>query len=193
MTTNTMKRAVGRIVLAASLLAVLFIHLGPGDAGRARPELRNGRESDDHDRHGYDYANALVLAAGRQARRRRLQLQGSTLGDFALARYNPNGSLDTSFNGTGKVTTAIGPAGTPPPRSCGSRTASSLPPASATTAQTTTSRSPATTPNGSLDTSFNGTGKVTTAIGSGNDRGLALALQPDGKLVVAGRSNNGSR
>jgi hypothetical protein len=27
---------------------------------------------------------------------------------FALARYNPNGSLDTSFNGTGKVTTAFG-------------------------------------------------------------------------------------
>jgi hypothetical protein len=30
------------------------------------------------------------------------------LAGLALARYSPNGSLDTSFNGTGKVTTAFG-------------------------------------------------------------------------------------
>jgi uncharacterized delta-60 repeat protein len=29
--------------------------------------------------------------------------------DFALARYNPDGSPDTSFNATGKVRTSIGP------------------------------------------------------------------------------------
>ncbi len=29
-------------------------------------------------------------------------------GDFALARYNPNGSLDTSFSGDGKQTTDFG-------------------------------------------------------------------------------------
>jgi len=34
----------------------------------------------------------------------------SGLGDFALVRYNPNGTLDTSFNGTGIVTTTIGAA-----------------------------------------------------------------------------------
>ena len=28
--------------------------------------------------------------------------------DFALARYNPNGSLDTSFSGDGKQTTDFG-------------------------------------------------------------------------------------
>jgi uncharacterized delta-60 repeat protein len=28
--------------------------------------------------------------------------------DFALARYNADGSLDTGFDGDGKVTTAIG-------------------------------------------------------------------------------------
>src|SRR5262249_60190863 len=28
--------------------------------------------------------------------------------DIELARYNPDGTLDTTFNGTGKVTTAIG-------------------------------------------------------------------------------------
>ncbi|MBI4770572.1 MAG: hypothetical protein HY784_09250 [Chloroflexi bacterium] len=42
--------------------------------------------------------------------------------------------------------------------------------------------------NGSLDTTFSTDGKVTTAIGS-YDTGNALALQPDGKIVVAGQSD----
>ncbi len=33
---------------------------------------------------------------------------GADGGDFALARYNPNGSLDTSFSGDGKQTTDFG-------------------------------------------------------------------------------------
>src|SRR5262249_60991967 len=40
--------------------------------------------------------------------------------------------------------------------------------------------------DGSLDTSFNGTGKVTTPIGSGNDDANALVLQPDRKPDTAG-------
>src|SRR5205085_282601 len=47
------------------------------------------------------------------------------------------------------------------------------------------------TATGKLDTTFNGTGKVLTAIGSGNDIGQAVALQSDGKIVVAGYSNSG--
>ena len=33
---------------------------------------------------------------------------GGATGDFALARYNPNGSLDPSFSGDGKQTTDFG-------------------------------------------------------------------------------------
>jgi uncharacterized delta-60 repeat protein len=46
--------------------------------------------------------------------------------------------------------------------------------------------------NGSLDTSFSGDGKVTTAIGASNDYALSIALQSDGKIVVAGYSDNGA-
>lgn len=46
--------------------------------------------------------------------------------------------------------------------------------------------------NGSLDTSFGGSGKVVTAIGSGDDIAQGLAIQSDGKIVVAGTSHNGS-
>jgi hypothetical protein len=46
--------------------------------------------------------------------------------------------------------------------------------------------------DGSLDTSFDGDGKVTTAIGAGDDYGYSVIQQSDGKLVVAGYSWNGS-
>lgn len=45
-------------------------------------------------------------------------------------------------------------------------------------------------PDGNLDTNFNGSGYVTTAVGDSSDYGFALALQPDGKIVVAGRTDN---
>ena len=46
--------------------------------------------------------------------------------------------------------------------------------------------------DGSLDTDFNMTGQVTVAVGSGNDRGLALTVQEDGKILVAGSTANNS-
>jgi uncharacterized delta-60 repeat protein len=46
---------------------------------------------------------------------------------------------------------------------------------------------------GSLDTTFNTTGKVTTTIGTGDERGNAVAVQADGKILVAGGSKNGSQ
>ena len=46
-------------------------------------------------------ANGRIVAAGRAG-------AGATGDDFALARYNPNGSLDTSFSGDGKQRTHFG-------------------------------------------------------------------------------------
>ena len=50
---------------------------------------------------------------------------------------------------------------------------------------------------GALDTSFATTGKVTTEVGiytgsggAGLDYGYSVAIQPDGKIVVAGTSDN---
>ena len=45
---------------------------------------------------------------------------------------------------------------------------------------------------GGLDPSFGADGKVTTPFGSGNDIGAAVAVQSDGKIVVAGYSYNDS-
>jgi uncharacterized delta-60 repeat protein len=112
--------------------------------------------------------------------------------DFALVRYNQNGSLDTGFNGTGKVTTSIGP-------SSDDVSALALQPDGKLVAvgygwagTRNVFELARYKPDGTLDTSFNGTGKVTTSIGAGNDTASALVLQPDGKIVVAGCSQNGS-
>ena len=45
--------------------------------------------------------------------------------------------------------------------------------------------------DGSLDDTFSGDGKVTTAVGSGVDLAQSVAIQSDGKIVVAGYSDVG--
>ena len=50
----------------------------------------------------------------------------------------------------------------------------------------------ATAADGSLDTSFDTDGKVTTAIGASDDLATSMILQSDGKIVVAGYSSNGA-
>src|SRR5205823_1436829 len=107
-------------------------------------------------------------------------------------RYNAAGSLDTSFGTGGKVTTAIGSTDD-------EVLALVLQPdgklvAAGFTASAGNSAFALVRYNadGSLDTSFGTGGKVTTSIGSVDDKAIALVLQPDGKLVAAGYSKGGS-
>jgi uncharacterized delta-60 repeat protein len=112
--------------------------------------------------------------------------------DYVLARYNTNGSLDTSFDGDGKVTTAFG-SNSELVYDIAIDSSNRLIVAGWTTVGGNPDFALARyNTNGSLDTSFDGDGKATTAIGTGDDRGFALAIQSDGKIVVAGQSSNGS-
>ena len=115
---------------------------------------------------------------------------GSQFG-FALARYNPDGTLDPTFGSGGKVVTAIGSVG-------GARALALQPDGKLVAAGWSDGGSnydftlARYNPDGSLDSGFGSGGVVTTAIGSGWDVAYALVLQPDGKLVAAGDSDNGS-
>jgi uncharacterized delta-60 repeat protein len=108
--------------------------------------------------------------------------------DFAVARYRPDGWLDTSFDGDGKVTTALGAA------SETGRDVAIQPDGKIVVVGYSNTGSNDDfavvryNANGSLDASFGSGGVVTTAIGSGDDWGRSVAIQPDGKIVVAGRS-----
>ena len=102
--------------------------------------------------------------------------------DFAVVRYNTDGSLDNSFNG-GIVITPVSnfhdQATSVAIQADGKIVvAGSGGPNLAVVRYNT---------NGSLDTSFNGTGLVITSASRGaND----LAIQSDGKIVVVGYSGN---
>ncbi|MBI4897004.1 MAG: hypothetical protein HY827_01385 [Actinobacteria bacterium] len=110
---------------------------------------------------------------------------GSTY-DLALARLNPDGTLDTGFDGDGKVTTAIGSAGDFG-QDVRLQWNGQIVALGATydggyydTAVTRYNS------DGSLDSTFDGDGKLVSSISSGSDFGYALAIQPDGKFVAAG-------
>jgi uncharacterized delta-60 repeat protein len=112
---------------------------------------------------------------------------------LTLVRYNPDGSLDTSFGTNGITAHQIENGAF----------------ASAMTIQIdgkilVTGRCNMSSGNsnqfllarytsdGDLDTTFDTDGIVTTTFGSIDDRAQALALQRDGKIVVVGYSNDGS-
>jgi len=111
--------------------------------------------------------------------------------DFVLVRYNANGSLDTSFDTDGKVITSF-TAGIDEPYAVAVQADGKIVAAGyASGAETGPDFAIARyNPNGSLDTSFDADGKVTTQIFDSTDIAQALAIQPDGKLVVAGQTFN---
>lgn len=113
-------------------------------------------------------------------------------GDFALVRYNPDGSLDTSFNGSGKVTTAIGSVADLAQEVALQSDGKIVVAGSSNNGANGDFALVRYNSDGSLDTSFNGTGKVTTDFNGRTENGRSIAVQNDGKIVVAGESSNGS-
>lgn len=112
--------------------------------------------------------------------------------NFAVARYNTNGSLDVTFDTDGKVTTAFG-TGDDNANALALQTDGKIIVAGNTDNGSNNDFAVACyNSNGSLDVSFDTDGKVTTAIASAADEANAVAIQSDGKIVVAGYSYNGS-
>jgi uncharacterized delta-60 repeat protein len=106
---------------------------------------------------------------------------------FALARYNVNGSLDTGFDGDGKVTTAFG-------TSAGAfavtlQADNKIIAAGYGTGSATIDYALARyNTNGGLDNTFDADGRVLTPVGSLDDIGYSVAVQNDGRILVAGSS-----
>jgi len=112
---------------------------------------------------------------------------GSTYSNIALVRYNADGSLDTSFDGDGKVTTLIGTSAEA--NSVAIQSDGKIVAAGTSITQSNNYFAVVRyNPNGTLDTTFDGDGMVTTAIGTRDDVALSVAIQADQKIVVAGVS-----
>jgi len=119
----------------------------------------------------------------------KLVVAGGAGGDFALARYNPDGSPDSSFGTSGKVTTDFGVQDTA--RALTIQADGKLIVFGSTnTAGRVDFALARYNPDGSPDSSFGVEGKVTTDFIGGRDEASALAIQIDGKLVAAGSATD---
>jgi uncharacterized delta-60 repeat protein len=138
-----------------------------------------------------DYGEAVAIQSDGK-----IIVAGSAYGanycDFALVRYNPDGSLDETFDGDGIVTTDFN-------QSLDLGFAVLIQPdnkivVAGTTHSINTSYEFAVArynPEGSLDTTFSSDGKVTTGFTYTSEIGHGVTLQPDGKLVVVGETSSG--
>jgi len=120
--------------------------------------------------------------------------------DFALVRHNADGSLDTSFNDGGKVTTPIGNGDARCEAIALQKDGKIVAAGWASNGEDNDFAVVRYNSGGKLDTSFNSTGKVTTAVGTnaGQDQGaaekntgpsMATINDPDGYTNVRDRDN----
>lgn len=127
----------------------------------------------------FDEAHALVLQPDGK-------LVAAGGGDFALARYMPDGTLDGGFGSDGRVRTPVGGAEvwdlTVLPNGKLVAAGRAGGPGGTDLALARYN------PDGTLDPSFGADGVVTTDLDGGNDRAWGLVAQPDGKVVAAGRT-----
>lgn len=126
----------------------------------------------------------------------KIVVAGSSGGDFALARYNSNGTLDVTFDNDGIVTSSF----TVGLKGSGGATALAIQKDGKIIAAGFGSNSSNNTPtgdftmarynsDGSLDLSFNNNGSVFTDFGY-EERVSAIALQDDGKIILGGLRAN---
>jgi uncharacterized delta-60 repeat protein len=125
------------------------------------------------------------------------QTSGDSHYNFILARYNSNGTLDTTFGSNGLVqltptsgyyneiwSLAIEPSDGKiligGDIDNGNPTYDDFAVARLNT-------------NGALDTTFGSAGIASTSFSSGSDRGFGMAVQSDGKIVLAGTSYDGNQ
>jgi uncharacterized delta-60 repeat protein len=139
---------------------------------------------------GFSFAQANSLAVQQDGK---IVLAGmavlNSVRNFAVVRYNSNGTLDAGFGNGGKVTT---PFATPNPSSDnvsaesvavqpdGKIVAAGLAGFDVALARYNS--------NGTIDPGFGTGGKVTTSISPSYDSASSVSIQRDGKIVVAGRT-----
>jgi uncharacterized delta-60 repeat protein len=111
---------------------------------------------------------------------------------FAVARYNSDGTPDTTFGGDGSVTTDVTPK-TDWANGIVIRGDGSIVVAGVFGSGSANSKFGLVCYNGdgTLDAGFGGDGKVTTDITLKQDQAIGVALQADGKVVAAGIAGQG--
>lgn len=124
-------------------------------------------------------SNGKIVAAGTVS-------TGGSDPDFAVARYNSDGSLDTTFNGTGEVTTNFSGTSDSLAGLALQSNGKIIVAGSALINGTTDFALIRYNSDGSLDTAFGTNGKVSTDFALQADSATSVEVQADGKIVAAG-------
>jgi uncharacterized delta-60 repeat protein len=158
-----------------------------GNGGKVITVIANIRES---------AAGILILPNGKILVCGNIDLPSSSNSSFALLRYNSDGSLDSTFGNTGIVVTDIGPDDDQAYRIAlqsdgkivaAGRRGIHFYPSEQRKGNVALARYH---PDGTLDATFGNGGTVVTDFGQGLESyAIALMIQPDGKLVIAGESS----
>ena len=114
---------------------------------------------------------------------------------FALARYNADGTLDTSFGGSGRVMTDVGISGSDATGVALQKDGKIVVAGYAVKNSGTGYDFACVRYNtdGKVDQSFGDGGKVMTSVGQGDGKANAVAVQNDGKIIVAGSAYVGEQ
>jgi uncharacterized delta-60 repeat protein len=183
----TLKRSSRRLQILSSILVGYLALTSPASAAAGQLDPSFG----DDGRVTTSFTGGALAAAVAIQPNARIVAAGSTFAnpnqfDFALARYRHPGSLDQSFDADGKVTTDFGGsdvlAGVAI-QADGKIVAAGTTDAGVTGDDFALARY---NPDGSLDLTFGGDGKVTTDFGDVDNGSGGVAIQGDGKIVVAG-------
>jgi len=137
---------------------------------------------------GGSYATAVAIQADGKIVAVGAAAGPSVTGDFTVARYEPDGSLDATFSDAGMVTTAIG-GGRDEAQSVAIQENGRI-----VVAGTDSWRRFAVVryrPDGELDSSFGDGGIVRTNFAPGQDMAWDVAIQSDGKIVAVGAAGYG--
>ena len=151
-------------------------------SGDGKQSIGFGPGSDDESGYGNDIA---VQTDGK------IVMGGGAHGDLAVARLNPNGTLDKTFSGDGRQTTDFGNnefGWAVALQSNGKILVAGNSDDGAGSSVMAVARY---NPKGSLDLTFNGTGKQTVDFaGSSNESARSVVVQSNGKILLAGASEN---
>lgn len=115
---------------------------------------------------------------------------GSTDNDFAVVRYTSAGNMDATFSGDGIVTTSVGPLADVAYAVAVQTDGKIIVAGSSDNGTFDVFALARYTSNGTLDATFGTGGIVTTPIAGVRAIAAALVIQPDGKIIVTGESNN---
>lgn len=180
-----------RAYTALMLIGFLMVSLLPERVSAFDSDLdpgfgQGGLVTTDLLRGGEDRASGVVVQPDQK-----IVVAGQNTGNMAIARYNPDGSLDSSFGEGGKLLAVFGDdvsaAQAVALQSDGKIIIAGF---ARRTPQLADFALVRYNSNGSLDSSFGGTGMLRTAFGTDSSGASALAIQPDGKIIAAGGVSN---